>query len=96
MSASNSDPGFTYGEIPSAIQWKAAFSGKVDAADGLFTTPVLLAIYTVATLPAAIPALRGNIAAVTDALTPTYRGTLTGGSTAVCMVICTGSVWLSC
>ncbi len=92
----NGGPGFEYGEIPSAVQWEAAFTAKVDATDGLFSTPVLLKVYTVATLPTATTALKGAVAAVSDATTPTYRGTLTGGSTAVCMVICTGAAWLSC
>ncbi len=95
MSGSNSDPGFTYGETPSAIQWDAAFAAKVDASAGLFTSPVLLKIYTVATLPTPSVALRGALAAVSDATTPTYNGALTG-SGAVCVpVFCDGSSWKS-
>lgn len=96
MSGSNSDPGFTYGEIPSAITWDAAFSVKLDADNGVTVSPLRLKVYTVATLPAASAVLKGAIATVSDALTPTYRGALTGGSTSVCMVICTGAAWLSC
>lgn len=50
-------------------------------------------IFTVATLPTGVPA--GTRAAVTDALTPTYRGTLTGGSTAFAPVIYNGTAWIS-
>lgn len=92
----NSGPGFEYGEIPSAVQWEAAFTAKVDATGGVFLYPVQLKLYTVAALPTATASLRGTVAAVSDALTPTYRGALTGGSTSTCMVICTGSAWLSC
>ncbi len=95
MSGSNSDPGFTYGEIPSAIQWDAAFSVKVDEDGGIFVSPVHLKVYTVATLPAASVALRGALAAVSDATTPTYNGALTGSGAVYVPVFCDGSAWKS-
>ncbi len=51
--------------------------------------------FTVATLPA--PPLQGlgAIAHVTDALNPTYLGTLTGGGTVKCPVFYNGTNWVS-
>ena len=51
--------------------------------------------FTVATLPA--PPLQGlgAIAHVTDALNPTYLGTLTGGGTVKCPVFYNGTAWVS-
>ncbi len=91
----NASPDFTYGEIPSAVEWDAAFTAKVDATDGLFETPVLLKIYTVATLPTATTALKGALAAVSDATSPTYNAALTGGGAVCVPVFCNGSAWVS-
>jgi len=49
-------------------------------------------IYTVATLPSGTV---GDRASVTDATTPTYLGTLTGGGAVVCPVFYNGSAWVS-
>lgn len=51
--------------------------------------------YTVAALPACNAARLGMQAYVTDALTPTYNGTLTGGSTTKVPVFCNGTAWTS-
>lgn len=48
--------------------------------------------YTVATLPAGI---LGERAYVTDAVAPTYLGTLTGGGAVVCPVFFNGAAWVS-
>ena len=48
--------------------------------------------YTVATLPAGVV---GKTAYVTDATTPTYLGTLTGGGAVACPVFYNGSAWVS-
>lgn len=48
--------------------------------------------YTVATLPAGTI---GDTAYVTDATTPTYLGTLTGGGSVVCPVFYNGTAWVS-
>lgn len=50
--------------------------------------------YTVSTLPSCTGRL-GMQAYVTDALTPTYNGTLTGGSTTKVPVFCNGTAWTS-
>lgn len=49
--------------------------------------------YTVATLPAAGTA--GRKAYVTDALAPTFLGTLTGGGAVVCPVFDNGTAWVA-
>lgn len=48
--------------------------------------------YTVATLPAGSI---GQFAIVTDAVSPTYLGTLTGGGSVVCPVFFNGTSWVS-
>lgn len=53
--------------------------------------PFLAGPYTVATLP--VNPLPGQTAYVTDATAPTWRGTLTGGSTVGCPVFFDGLVW---
>jgi hypothetical protein len=51
---------------------------------------------TVATLPTCNANTKGiGSYYVTDATTPTYNGTLTGGSTVVVRVFCNGSAWTS-
>jgi len=53
-------------------------------------------VYTVDTLPTTSPnAEQGNWAYVTDAQTPTYLGTLTGGGDVVCPVFHNGTTWVS-
>lgn len=49
--------------------------------------------YTVATLPACATATKGTNAYVTDATSPTYNGSLTGGGTVVVPVFCSGTAW---
>jgi hypothetical protein len=53
------------------------------------------AVYTVSTLPAPSSALAGARAMVTDASSPTFLGTLTGGGATKCPVFCDGSAWRS-
>lgn len=48
--------------------------------------------YTVATLPTGVI---GDYAYVTDATTPTYLGTLTGGGAVKCPVWYNGTTWVS-
>ena len=48
--------------------------------------------YTVDTLPVGST---GKMAYVTDADTPTYLGTLTGGGTTVCPVFFDGTNWIA-
>jgi len=56
------------------------------------TVPTTLKGYTVATLPAGV---QGDMAFVTDATTPTYLGTLTGGGSVVTPVFFDGTNWIS-
>ena len=55
--------------------------------------PTQLKGYTVSTLPAA--GIVGRIAYVTDAVTPTYLGALTGGGSVKCPVFDNGTSWVS-
>jgi hypothetical protein len=57
-----------------------------------FTQPAILANYTVGTLPACSGFTYG-FAAVSDASSPTYNGTLTGGGTQLIPVFCNGTNW---
>ena len=58
-----------------------------------FYAPTKTPGYTVATLPAA--GIMGRRAYVTDALTPTFLGPLTGGSNTVTPVFDNGSAWVA-
>ncbi len=60
-----------------------------------FAGSVKLPGYTVASLPACVSALRGALAYVSDALSPTYGGSLTGGGGIAVPVFCDGSAWTS-
>ena len=68
---------------------------KIQNAGSISATTIKTASFTVATLPA--PPLQGlgAIAHVTDALNPTYLGTLTGGGTVKCPVFYNGTAWVS-
>jgi hypothetical protein len=66
--------------------------GNFTAGTGVFSGPVTLPGYTVATLPAGTV---GMTAYVTDATAPTYLGALTGGGAVVCPVFYNGSAWIS-
>lgn len=57
--------------------------------------PIALQGYTVSTVPTCNTARKGGMAYVTDALTPTYNGALTGGSSTIVPVFCTGAAWTS-
>ena len=68
--------------------------------DGIITIPkdvtgtiaLELKAYTVASLPTGTV---GDRAYVTDATSPTYLGTLTGGGAVTCPVFYNGSAWVS-
>jgi len=51
-----------------------------------------LKVYTVATLPTGT---QGDMAVVSDAVLPTFLGTLTGGGAVVTPVFYNGSAWVS-
>ena len=57
--------------------------------------PVRTFGYTVSALPTAAAYLQGARAHVTDATAPTFLGTLTGGGTVVCPVMCNGVAWVA-
>ena len=72
------------------LQWSTAgisTSGKIISGG-----PVRLTGYTVATLPSGT---QGDTAFVTDAVSPTYNGTLTGGGSVVTRVFYNGTAWVS-
>lgn len=69
-----------------------ASSGTYLNGAGQWVMPTL-ASYTVSTLPTAGTA--GRMAFVTDADTPTYLGTLTGGGSVICPVFDNGTAWVS-
>jgi hypothetical protein len=58
--------------------------------------PVQLLVFTVATLPACSTALQNSMVSVSDAVTPTYNGALTGGGSGAAAhipVFCNGTAW---
>jgi hypothetical protein len=55
--------------------------------------PIMLASYTVSGLPSCTSGLAGSVAYVTDASSPTYNATLTGGSSTKTLAMCNGSNW---
>lgn len=65
-------------------------TGVVQLSDG-----VSLPQLTVATLPTCNASYKGVLAAVSDATSPTYNATLTGGGSVSVPVYCNGSSWTS-
>jgi len=57
--------------------------------------PNPVTVYTVATLPTCNSAAKGTWYSVSDASSPTFLGTLTGGSSTFTPVICNGSAWVA-
>jgi hypothetical protein len=55
----------------------------------------LSTIFTVSTLPACNTGAKGTQSAVSDAASPTYLGTLSGGGSTFTPVVCSGSAWVS-
>lgn len=68
---------------------------RVNGATGQVTLigALQLPVTTVASLPSCGTSQKGQMYAVSDATTPTYNGTLTGGSTVAVPVFCNGSAW---
>jgi hypothetical protein len=59
------------------------------------TAPVTLPLYTVSSAAALSGSATGDVAVVTDALAPTFLGTLTGGGTSVVVVVFNGTSWVA-
>lgn len=57
------------------------------------SVPVVLPSYEVSTLPLCNSILKGGMAYVTDAVAPTYNGSLNGGGAVVIPVFCNGTRW---
>lgn len=58
--------------------------------------PLAIPSYTVSTLPTCSSSVnKYALAVVTDALTPTYNGTLVGSSSTIVPVFCNGTAWTS-
>lgn len=66
----------------------------VDYSIGQFGT-IIDQTYTVSTLPACSSSNKGAKANVSDAVSPTYLGALTGGGSVFTPVVCNGSAWVS-
>ncbi len=66
-------------------------AAKASLANPVFTTPVRLKGYTVATLPTGT---QGDTAFVTDALAPTFLATIVGGGAVKTPVFFNGTVWV--
>lgn len=58
-----------------------------------YTLSAGLGSYTVSTLPTCNTAAKGRQAFVTDATSPTYNGTLTGGGAVAVPAFCNGTAW---
>jgi hypothetical protein len=67
----------------------------IQAIGSILCTTLKTSAFTVATLPSPPAQGLGAIAHVTDALNPTYLGTLTGGGTVKCPVFYNGTAWVS-
>jgi hypothetical protein len=59
----------------------------------IISEPGQLSMYTVSTLPTCGSAQAGLMYAVSDASSPSYNGTLTGGGSTQIPVFCNGSAW---
>lgn len=75
------------GTLDLALSGKGA-SGAVLASDGL-----RLPTATVSTLPTCNTAYKGVLYYVTDASSPTYNATLSGGSSTITLAFCNGTNW---
>ena len=84
-------PGTNDNTIASMAALNAERSTAATLTNKILTTPKLTG-YTVATLPAGSI---GMEAYVTDAVAPTYLGTLTGGGTVVTPVFYNGTAWVA-
>jgi len=67
----------------------------VSSSSGPIPVPGTIKPSTVALLPTCNAASEGLIAGVTDATTPTFLGTLTGGSTVHSPAYCNGTAWVA-
>jgi hypothetical protein len=79
-------------QLATSLTNETGTGAVVFATSPLLVTPQLTA-YTVATLPTGKPA--GTLAYVTDAIAPTYLGTLTGGGSIITPVFYNGSAWVA-
>ena len=70
----------------------SAIALKAPIASPTFTGAINTDGYTVSTLPAGAIGMR---AYVTDAVAPTWNGTLTGGGTVKCPVFHNGTTWVA-
>ena len=61
----------------------------------VFDNPAQLEVATVSTLPSCSAAYAHALMSVSDAVSPTYNGTLTGGGSIEVPVMCNGTVWLA-
>lgn len=85
-----------YEDTNAVIRWTLKQDGSITTTAGVTVgAPIVLAIYTVATLPTCNSALKGGMAFVTDATAPTYNAALTGGGTVGVPVACDASAWKS-
>ncbi len=75
--------------------FSAAILSLTDSGDLTVGGTIKTKSYTVATLPTCNVGAEGSIAYVTDAITPTYNGALTGGGAVRVPVFCDGSAWTS-
>ena len=80
-------------EAGSSATTYAVFTGVISEINGYKSgASAIAAGYTVATLPTGV---LGMVAFVTDATSPTYLGTLTGGGAVKCPVFYNGAAWVS-
>jgi hypothetical protein len=73
------------------------FSGSLKLTNVTTATILPTTIYSAAgtPLPSCVTGIKGELAVVSDATTPTYMGTYTSGGAVVAAVICNGSAWLT-
>ena len=81
---------FTVGEDAIAVHRRG-----IKPTDITFGAPVKLPLTTVAALPACTLTLQGAMMAVTDAQSPTYRTSLTGGGSESVPAFCNGRSWIA-
>lgn len=57
--------------------------------------PISFPLYTVSSVAALTGSATGDVAVVTNALAPTFLGSLTGGGTSVVLVVYNGTAWIA-
>ncbi|WVR18150.1 hypothetical protein JXVLWARM_CDS_0099 [Burkholderia phage Bm1] len=89
----NSSVTFNIGASSTTTNSPLTVTGAVTGTTVTGTNGVVLPSFTVSTLPTCNSGTKNYMVAVSDASSPTYNGSLTGGGSTAIPVFCNGSAW---